>query len=176
MQLEQLSHTPLKFRVLSQILLCLCLFSVELSCFHFSYHSGKCHFHLHQQFLSGTPIPLYIENHSMLFLQWGPITSFFGSMWQGCPGGEYYFGLDVRGLLQHSVPLCDILQVEPTFPGSEGSEINPIIVHGVTVQQFESFMTWLHHLWAWQTDYALLNSYVGLGPGSLLRIFQKKCS
>ena len=56
------------------------------------------------------------------------------------------FGLDVGGLLQHSVPLCDILQVDATIPRSEGTESNPIVVHGVTVQRFESFMTWLHHL------------------------------
>jgi hypothetical protein len=59
------------------------------------------------------------------------------------------FGLDVGGLLQHSVPLCDILRVEPTIPRSErseGTESHPIVVHGVSVQRFESFMTWLHHL------------------------------
>ena len=56
------------------------------------------------------------------------------------------FGLDVGGLLQHSVPLCDILQVDATIPRNEGTEGNPIVVHGVTVQRFESFMTWLHHL------------------------------
>ena len=56
------------------------------------------------------------------------------------------FGLDVGGLLQHSVPLCDILQVDETNPRSEGTESNPIVVHGVTVQRFESFMTWLHQL------------------------------
>ena len=59
------------------------------------------------------------------------------------------FGLDVGALLQHSVPLCDILRVEPTIPRgkrSEGTENNPIVVHGVSVQCFESFMTWLHHL------------------------------
>ena len=56
------------------------------------------------------------------------------------------FGLDVGGLLQHSVPLCDILQVEHMIPRSEGTESNPIVVYGVTVQRFESFMTWLHHL------------------------------
>jgi hypothetical protein len=56
------------------------------------------------------------------------------------------FGLDVGGLLQHSDPLCNILEVDPTIPRSEGTESNPIVVHGVTVQRFESFMTWLHHL------------------------------
>ena len=56
------------------------------------------------------------------------------------------FGLDVGGLLQHSVSLCDILQVDSTTPRSEGTKSNPIVVHGVTVQRFESFMTWLHHL------------------------------
>jgi hypothetical protein len=56
------------------------------------------------------------------------------------------FGLDVGGLLQHSGPLGDILQVDPMSPRSEGTETNPIVVHGVTVQRFESFMTWLHHL------------------------------
>ena len=59
------------------------------------------------------------------------------------------FGLDVGGLLQHSVPLCDILRVEPTIPRGErceGTENNPIVVHGVSVQRFESFMTWLNHL------------------------------
>ena len=56
------------------------------------------------------------------------------------------FGLDVGGLLQHSVLLGEILQVESTIPRSEGTESNPIVVHGVTVQHFESFMTWLHHL------------------------------
>ena len=56
------------------------------------------------------------------------------------------FGLDVGGLLQHSVPLCDILQVESTTPRTEGTESNPIVVHRVTVQHFESFMIWLHHL------------------------------
>ena len=56
------------------------------------------------------------------------------------------FGLDVGGLLQHSVLLCDILQGDETNPRSEGTESNPIVVHGVTVQRFESFMTWLHHL------------------------------
>lgn len=55
------------------------------------------------------------------------------------------FGLDVGGLLQHSEPLREILQLEPA-DGSEGTEYNPIIVNGVTVQRFESFMTWVHHL------------------------------
>jgi hypothetical protein len=55
------------------------------------------------------------------------------------------FGLDVGGLLQHSDPLRQILQLEPA-DGSEGTENNPIIVNGVTVQRFESFMTWVHHL------------------------------
>ena len=55
------------------------------------------------------------------------------------------FGLDVGGLLQHSDPLRQILQLEPA-DGSEGTEHNPIIVNGVTVQRFESFMTWVHHL------------------------------
>ena len=51
------------------------------------------------------------------------------------------FGLDVGGLLQHSVLLCDILHVDEMNPRSEGTESNPIVVHGVTVQHFESFMT-----------------------------------
>jgi len=55
------------------------------------------------------------------------------------------FGLDVGGLIQHSDPLRQILQLEPA-DGSEGTENNPIIVNGVTVQRFESFMTWVHHL------------------------------
>jgi len=55
------------------------------------------------------------------------------------------FGLDVGGLIQHSDTLCKILQIEPT-DGSEGTENNPIVVNGVTVQWFESFMSWLNHL------------------------------
>jgi len=55
------------------------------------------------------------------------------------------FGLDVGGLIQHSDPLREILQIEPE-DGSEGTENNPIIVNGVTVQRFESFMSWLNHL------------------------------
>jgi len=55
------------------------------------------------------------------------------------------FGLDVEGLLQHSDPLHQILHMEPA-DGSEGTEDNPIVVEGVTVQCFESFMTWLNHL------------------------------
>jgi hypothetical protein len=68
------------------------------------------------------------------------------------------FGLDVGGLVQHSVPLGDILQVETTIPRSEGTESNPIVVHGVTVQRFESFMTWLNHLLApsFNTAYFLI--------------------
>jgi hypothetical protein len=55
------------------------------------------------------------------------------------------FGLDVGGLLQHSDPLRQILEMEPA-DGSEGTENNPIVVEGVSVQRFESFMTWLNHL------------------------------
>lgn len=55
------------------------------------------------------------------------------------------FGLDVGGLIQHSDPLREILQIEPA-DGSEGTENNPIVVNGVTVQRFESFMRWLNHL------------------------------
>ena len=55
------------------------------------------------------------------------------------------FGLDVGGLIQHSDPLREILQIEPA-DGSEGTENNPIVVNGVTVQRFESFMSWLNHL------------------------------
>lgn len=56
------------------------------------------------------------------------------------------FGLDVGGLIQHSDPLRQILQLEPA-DGSEGTDNNPIIINGVTVQRFESFITWLNHLW-----------------------------
>jgi len=55
------------------------------------------------------------------------------------------FGLDVGGLIQHSDPLRQILQLEPA-DGSEGTDNNPIIINGVTVQHFESFITWLNHL------------------------------
>ena len=55
------------------------------------------------------------------------------------------FGLDVGSLIQHSDPLREILQIEPA-DGSEGTEKNPIVVNGVTVQRFESFMSWLNHL------------------------------
>jgi len=55
------------------------------------------------------------------------------------------FGLDVGGLIQHSDPLRQILQLEPA-DGSEGTDNNPIIINGVTVQRFESCITWLNHL------------------------------
>ena len=55
------------------------------------------------------------------------------------------FSLDIGSLIQHSDPLHEILQIEPA-DGSEGTEKNPIVVNGVTVQWFESFMSWLNHL------------------------------
>ena len=84
------------------------------------------------------------------------------------------FGLDVGGLIQHSVPLRDILQLETTIPRSEGTESNPIVVHGVTVQRFESFMTWLNHLLVLSLHRCLLHSYIYLGHGNHPRIFRLK--
>jgi len=55
------------------------------------------------------------------------------------------FGLDVGGLLQHSEPLRQIFQLQPAA-GSEGTDDNPVVVNGVTVGRFESFMTWVNHL------------------------------
>ncbi|KAF8804884.1 hypothetical protein BYT27DRAFT_7213576 [Phlegmacium glaucopus] len=58
------------------------------------------------------------------------------------------FGLDVRGLLQHSEPLRQILQLQPSEE-SKGTDNNLIVVNGVTVGHFESFMIWVNHL-AWK--------------------------
>lgn len=55
------------------------------------------------------------------------------------------FGLDVGGLLQHSEPLRQILQLQPSEE-SKGTNNNPIVVNGVTIGHFESFMIWVNHL------------------------------
>ncbi|KAF8054958.1 hypothetical protein FPV67DRAFT_1681221 [Lyophyllum atratum] len=55
------------------------------------------------------------------------------------------FKVPIGKLRQYSEPLDKILSIPPSF-ATEGTECNPIVLHGLTVEEFESFLMWVNHI------------------------------
>ncbi|KAF4596843.1 hypothetical protein EYR40_007468 [Pleurotus pulmonarius] len=60
------------------------------------------------------------------------------------------FRVDVASLQNYSETFKDIFSIPPSGPLNEGSEENPVILQGISVDEFEAFLTWLYHI-AWRS-------------------------
>ena len=62
------------------------------------------------------------------------------------------FKVDISSLAPHSEPLSTIFAIPPSTSSStnlndEGTESNPIILEGISAEDFSNFIRWVYHVY-----------------------------
>ena len=59
------------------------------------------------------------------------------------------FKVDVSSLAPHSEPLSTIFAIPPSTSeaNDEGTELNPIILAGISAEDFSNFIRWVYHVY-----------------------------
>jgi hypothetical protein len=59
------------------------------------------------------------------------------------------FKVDISSLAPHSEPLSTIFAIPPSTSNlnDEGTESNPIILEGISAEDFSNFIRWVYHVY-----------------------------